>query len=85
MAQRPFLPVDEDSLDNEIEREFDLDKMSANDYLKQVIFERKKIPQVVTVHPMRSNDDMASENPSTVSSHSTLILSSAFKDSVILV
>lgn len=50
MSQRQFLPLDEDSMD--IEREFNLSEMSAMDYLKQVKFERKTIPQVVTVHPM---------------------------------
>jgi gem associated protein 2 len=50
MSQRQFLPLDEDSMD--IEREFNLENMSAMDYLKQVRFERKTIPQVVTVHPM---------------------------------
>jgi hypothetical protein len=54
MSQRQFLPVDEDSMDTE--REFNLNEMSAMDYLKQVRFERKTIPQVVTVHPMVNSD-----------------------------
>ena len=50
MSQRQFFPFEEDSI--EIEREFNLATMSANDYLKQVRLQRKRIPQVVTVHPL---------------------------------
>lgn len=50
MSQRQFLPLDEDSI--EVEQEFDLHRMTAVMYLKQVRFERKMIPQVVTVHPL---------------------------------
>jgi Survival motor neuron (SMN) interacting protein 1 (SIP1) len=50
--------LDEDSLESE--REFDLSAMSAMDYLKQVRSERKKIPQVVTVHPLRESEASAS-------------------------
>lgn len=54
MSQRQFIPLDEDSLD--CEREFDLTKMTAMDYLKGVRFERKILPQVVTVHPFQSQE-----------------------------
>lgn len=60
MSQRQFLPLDEDSID--CEREFDLSTMSAISYLKQVRLERKKIPQVVTVHPLRNSEPATSEN-----------------------
>lgn len=59
MSQRQFLPLDEGSHD--CEQEFNLISMSAMDYLKQVRFERKKIPQVVTVHPLRNSEAIASE------------------------
>lgn len=49
MSQRQCLPLDDSS---ENEQEFDLSSMSAIEYLKQVRYERKTIPQVVTVHPM---------------------------------
>lgn len=55
MSQRLFIPLDEDSLD--CEREFDLTKMSAMEYLKGVRFERKTIPQIVTVRAeVRANN-----------------------------
>ena len=56
MSQRQFLPVDEDSMDTD--REFNLNEMTAMDYLKQVRFERRTIPQVVTVHPMVSEPEV---------------------------
>lgn len=59
MSQRQFLPLDEDSLDSELE--YNLSTMSAMDYLKQVRFERKNIPQVVTVHPLRVLEASTSE------------------------
>lgn len=62
MSQRQFIPLDEDSLD--CEREFDLTKMSAMDYLKGVRFERKTIPQVVTVHPLRITTSSDTDSPS---------------------
>lgn len=55
MSQRQCLPIDDDS--SESEQEFDLSKMSAIDYLKQVRYERKKLPPIVTVHPMTTNQD----------------------------
>lgn len=54
MSQRLFIPFDEDSIENE--QEFNLISMTALDYLKQVRFERRKIPQVVSVtRPHNSN------------------------------
>lgn len=64
MTQRQFLPLDEDSIDTE--REFDLNSMSAMEYLKQVRFERKTIPQVVTVHPMMSNTKPEEQLPEVI-------------------
>lgn len=52
MSQRQCLPLD-DSSDSEQELKFDLTNMDSTTYLKQVRNERKKIPQIVTVHPMR--------------------------------
>ena len=63
MSQKQFLPIDDDSLDA-CEQEFDLSTMSATDYLKQVRFERKKIPQVVTVHPLRAEEPETDSNVS---------------------
>lgn len=60
MSQRQFLPLDEDS--RECDQEFNLTTMSAIDYLKQVRFERKKIPQVVTVHPLRDSEASSSSD-----------------------
>ena len=56
MSQRQFLPLDEDSMDTD--REFNLNEMTAMEYLKQVRFERRTIPQVVTVHPMVSEPEV---------------------------
>lgn len=54
MSQRLFIPFDEDSIENE--QEFNLISMTALDYLRQVRFERRKIPQVVSVtRPHNSN------------------------------
>jgi hypothetical protein len=66
MSQRQCLPVDDDDSPMSDE-EFDLSKMSAIDYLKQVRFERRKIPQIVTVHPMRSSESSSTfDRPETV-------------------
>lgn len=61
MSQRQCLPIDDSSSDNE--QDFDLSNMSALDYLKQVRFERKTIPVVVTVHPMVSTPIAPPEQP----------------------
>ncbi|CRL03075.1 CLUMA_CG016533, isoform A [Clunio marinus] len=68
MSQRQCLPVDDSS---DSDHEFDLTKMTALDYLKKVRCERKKIAQVVTVHPMRNGEcerlDNAIENENKIS------------------
>lgn len=53
MSQRQCLPVNDNAdASPESEQEFELLNMSAVNYLKQVRFERRKIPQIVTVHPL---------------------------------
>lgn len=49
MSQRQFLPLPDDVGSSDSEHEFDLSNMSALEYLKQVRFERRKIPEVVTI------------------------------------
>lgn len=52
MSQRQFLPLDEDSREP-VDQEFNLTTMTPAEYLRQVRFERKNIPQVVRVAPLR--------------------------------
>lgn len=62
MSQRQCLPLDEES--SASDQDFDMDNDSAAKYLKKVISQRNRIPQIVSVAPMMVHREIE-ESPTT--------------------
>lgn len=63
MSQRQCLPIEEDEEEVDSDQDFDMNNDSAAKYIQKVRFERNRIPQIVTVHPMVMHEEMLEEKP----------------------